>query len=76
MLGAWLSTYKKRTRSHTQTHDKNITTNDHSKDHRPHLTTIEGGAATVRTTSHIRVGVKRHTGGGGPARKAAIGSRR
>jgi len=29
-------------------------TNDHTKDHPPHLTTIEGGAATVRTTSHTR----------------------
>ena len=29
--------------------------NDHTKDHPPHLTTIEGGAATVRTTSHARV---------------------
>ena len=46
----------KRNRSHTQPHDKNNTTNDHTKKHPPHLTTIEGGAATVRTTSHTRVG--------------------
>ena len=45
----------KRNRSHTQTHDKNNTTNDHTKNHSPHLITIEGGAATVRTTSHTRV---------------------
>jgi len=31
------------------------TTNDHTKDHPPHLTTIEGGATTVRTTFHARV---------------------
>ena len=43
-------------RSHTQTHDKNNTTNDNTKDHPPHFTTIEGGTATVRTTSHARVG--------------------
>ena len=36
----------KRNRSHTQTHDKNNTTNDHTKNYPPHLTTIEGGAAT------------------------------
>ena len=36
----------KRNRSHTQTHDKNNTTDDHTKNHPPHLTTIEGGAAT------------------------------
>ena len=33
------------------THDKNNTTNDHTKNHPPHLTMIEGGAAAVRTTS-------------------------
>jgi len=42
--------------SHIQTHDKNNTTNDHTKEHPPYLTTIEGGATTVRTTSHTRVG--------------------
>jgi len=47
---------EKKNRSHTQTHDKNNTTNDQTKDRPPHLTTIEGGAATVRTTSHARVG--------------------
>ena len=41
---------------HNTRHDKNNTTNDHTKNHPPHLTTIEGGAATVRTTSHTRVG--------------------
>jgi len=42
---------------HTHTkYDKNNTTNDHTKNHPLHLTTIEGGAATVRTTSHTRVG--------------------
>ena len=46
----------KRDRSHAQAHDKNNTTNDHTKNHPPHLETIEGGAATERTTSHTRVG--------------------
>ena len=61
---------KKRIKSHTQTrhtqtHDKNTTTqhttrttpqtNDHTKNHPSHLTTIEGGAATVRTTSQSTV---------------------
>jgi len=59
----WGTMCKKRNRSHTQTDDKNnttdnknITTDDHAKNHPLHLTTIEGGAATVRTTSHARVG--------------------
>jgi len=39
---------------HHATHDTNNTTNDHTKNHPPHLTMIEGGAATVRATSHIR----------------------
>jgi len=38
----------KRNMSHTQTHDKNNTTDDHTKDHPPHLTTIEGGAVNPR----------------------------
>ena len=29
--------YKKRNRSHTQTHDTNDTTHDHAKHHRPHF---------------------------------------
>jgi len=45
-----------RQEQHHTTHDKNNTTNDHTKNHPLHLTTIEGGAATVRTTSHTRVG--------------------
>ena len=40
----------KRSTGHTQTHDKNNNTNDHTKNHPHHLTTIEG----VRTTSHTR----------------------
>jgi len=40
----------------TQTHDKNNTANDHTKNHPPHLTTIEGGVAMVCTTFHTRVG--------------------
>jgi len=56
---------KKINRSHTQTHNKNNTTHDPTRTPPqtttrrttpPHLTTIEGGAATVRTTSHTRVG--------------------
>ena len=53
----------RRNRSHTQTHnrttkhntrhDKNDTTNYQTKSHPPpHLTRIEGDAATVRTTPH------------------------
>jgi len=33
--------------SHTQTQDKNNTTNDHTKEHPPHRTTIECGTMTV-----------------------------
>jgi len=40
------------TRTHDTRHDKNNTTNDQTKNHPPHLTTIEGGAATVRTASY------------------------
>jgi len=47
---------KKRNRSHTQTHDTNNTTHDHTKDHPPDWTHFECGAATMRTTSHTRVG--------------------
>ena len=39
---------KERIRSHTQTLVQN-NTNDHTKNHPPHLTTIEGGAATMQT---------------------------
>jgi len=49
----------------TQTHGKNNTTNDHTKNHLPHLTTIECGAATVRTTSHTRVGGRAEVSVGG-----------
>jgi len=37
--------------SRCRVNPKNNTTNDHTKDHPLHLITIEGGAATVRTTS-------------------------
>jgi len=33
---------------HTRTYNKNNTTNDHTENHFPHSTMIEGGAATVR----------------------------
>jgi len=46
----------KRDTGHTQKHYQNNTTHDHTQDHPPHLATIEGGAATARTTSHTRVG--------------------
>ena len=49
-------TCKKRNRPHTQTHSNNNTTHDHTKDDPPHLTTIEGGAATVHTTSNLYSG--------------------
>ena len=44
-----------RQEQHNTTHDKNNTTNDHTKNHPPHVTTIEGGATTVRTTSQNTV---------------------
>jgi len=50
---------------HHTTHDKNNTTNDHTKNHPPHSTTIGGGAATVRTTSHTRVGGRDEVSVGG-----------
>jgi len=50
---------------HTQTHDKDNTTHDHAKEHPPHLTTIEGGATTVRTTPHARVGGRAEVSVGG-----------
>jgi len=40
-----------RQEQHHTTHDKNNTTHDHTKNHPPHLTTIAGGAATVRPLS-------------------------
>jgi len=55
----------KRNKSYTQTHNKNNTRNDHTKNHPPHLTTIEGGAATVRTTTHARVGGRAEVSVGG-----------
>jgi len=40
----------------THTHEKNKTTNEHTDEPpQPHSTTIEGGATTVRTTSHARL---------------------
>ena len=44
----------KRNRSSTQTHDTNSITND--QNYPPHVTTLEGGAATVRTTRQTRAG--------------------
>jgi len=39
--------------THTNTrHEQHHNRPPHPKNHPPHLTTIEGGAATVRTTSH------------------------
>jgi len=40
-----------RPEQHHTTIDKNNTTDNHTKNQPAHLTTIEGGAATVRTTS-------------------------
>jgi len=57
--------HKHTTRRTPQTHDKNNTKNDHTKEHPPHLITIEGGAATVRTTSHTRVGGRAEVSVGG-----------
>jgi len=54
-----------RNRSHTQTHDTNNTTNDYTRNHPPHSTTIEGGAATVRTISHTRMGGRAEVSVGG-----------
>jgi len=50
---------------HNTRHDKDNTTNDHMKNHHPGLTTIEGGAATVRITSHTRVGGRAEVSVGG-----------
>jgi len=41
----------------THTHDKNSTHTPTNTSHK-HLTTLEGGATTVRATSHARVRVK------------------
>jgi len=41
---------------HTHTHDKNKTPNPQTNTPHKHLTTLEGGATTVRATSHARVG--------------------
>ena len=38
-----------RHKQHHTTHDKNNAIDDHVENHPPHLTTIKGGAATVRT---------------------------
>jgi len=40
----------------THTHDKNNTPNPQTNTPHKHLTTLEGGATTVRATSHARVG--------------------
>ena len=40
----------------THTHDKNNTPNPQTNISHKHLTTLEGGATTVRATSHARVG--------------------
>jgi len=42
-----------RQEQHHTTHDTNNTTNDHTKKHPPHLTTIEGGAGTVRPVPSV-----------------------
>ena len=40
----------------THTHDTNNTPNPQTKTSHKHLTTLEGGAMTVRATSHARAG--------------------
>ena len=40
----------------THTHDKNNTPNPQPNTPHKHITTLEGGATTVRATSHARVG--------------------
>ena len=40
----------------TDTHDKNNTPNPQTNTPHKHFTTLEGGATTVRATSHARVG--------------------
>jgi len=55
-------------RSHTQQHDKNNTTNKQSHERTtptPHSTTLKGGATTVRTTTHARVGGRAEVSVGG-----------
>jgi len=70
----WRQRCKKRNRSHTQTHNKKNATHGTTRTTPqtttrrttpPHLTTIEGGSATVRTTSHTRVGGRAEVSVGG-----------
>jgi len=51
-------THRQRTTPPTQTHtpDKNNTPNPQTNTSHKQLTTLEGGATTVRATSHARVG--------------------
>jgi len=49
----------------SHTHDKNNTSNPQTNTAQKHLTTLEGGATTVRATSHARVGVRAEVRVGG-----------
>ena len=53
-------THRQRTKSPTptHTHGKNNTPNPQTNTPHKHLTTLEGGATTVRATSHARVGAQ------------------
>jgi len=73
---------KKINRSHTHTptenitpdtdthaHDKNNTPNPQTNTSHTHLTTLEGGATTVRATSHARVGGRAEVSVAAPCRR-------
>ena len=49
----------------THTHDKNNTPNPQTNTPHKHFTTLEGGATTVRATSHARVGGRAEVSVGG-----------
>jgi len=49
-------THRQRTTAPTHTHDKNNNPNPQTNTPHKHSTTLEGGATTVRATSHARVG--------------------
>jgi len=55
----------------THTHDKNNTPNLQTNTPHKHLTTLEGGATTVRATSHARVGGRAEVGVGGRSKSDA-----
>ena len=53
------------TPTHTHTHDKNNSPTPQTNTSHKHLTTLEGGATTVRATYHARVGGRAEVSVGG-----------